>query len=130
MVRFTANTVVVDDSDDEFIVVGFADEHEGQYRDAIQFQRSYQFDDQDVALGMNQVYIERGIQSGSAYGGIDVVELYLEYMRVVVSGATAQSLGDDEFQIEFSLPEAELLRLRDGMRRVFEGFDVLREFVA
>jgi len=125
-----ANTVVVDDLDDEFIVVGFADEHQGQYRDAVHFQRSYQFDDQDVALGMNQVYIERVAQSGSAYGGIDAVELYPGYVRVLVSGPTAQSLGDNEFQIQFSLSQAEFLRLRDGMRRVFDGFDSLREFSA
>src|SRR5436190_2044878 len=35
VVRFTANTVVVDDSDEEFILVGFADEPDGAYRDRV-----------------------------------------------------------------------------------------------
>ena len=129
MVQLTANTVIVDDSADEFILVGFADEHEGQYRDAIHFQRSYEFDDQDVALGMDQVYIERGIQAGSGYGGIDAVELHPNRVRVLVSGGTAQSLGDAEFEIGFSLRPHELLRLQKGLQRIFEGYSVLHEFI-
>ena len=86
MVRFAAIDVVVDDSDDNFILVGFADEQDGRYRDALHFQRSYEFDEQDVALGMDQVYVERNGQSQGAYGGIERVELPPYRVRIVVRG--------------------------------------------
>lgn len=125
MTRFVANTVVGDDSDDEFILVGFADEQDGDYRESIHFQRAYEFDEQDIQLGMNAIYIERGIQGGSGYGGIDSVALQRDLIKIFVSGRTAESLGDHLFEIEFSMDAIEFTRLRDGLRRVFEGTTVL-----
>ncbi len=127
VVRFTANTVVVDDADEEFILVGFADEQDGQYREALHFQRSYEFDEQDVELGMDEVYVERGIQAGAAYGGIIKVELHLDRVLVVTNGATAEKLRDGEFEIVFSVPPREFDDLRAGLRKVFEGFGVLKD---
>ncbi len=127
MVRFTANNVVVDDSDDNFILVGFADEQDGRYRAALHFQRFYEFDEQDIALGMDQVYVERNEQSQSAYGGIERVELHPGRIRIVVGGQTAQRLGDSEFDIGLSLAPEEFLRLRKALRVVFEGFGSLVE---
>lgn len=127
MVRFTANTVVVDDADEEFILIGFADEQDGQYREAIHFQRSYQFDEQDVELGMDEVYVERGIQAGAAYGGIIKVDLHHDRVLIVVDGATAEKLGDGEFEIVFSVPPREFEELRAGLRKAFAGFDVLKD---
>jgi hypothetical protein len=125
--RFTANTVVVDDSNEKFILVGFADEQVGQYREALHFQRSYEFDEQDVELGMDQVYVERGEQSASAYGGITKVELYPDRVFVAVKGQTADRLRDSEFEILFSISAEEFEELRAGLRRVFHGFDCLSE---
>jgi hypothetical protein len=130
MTRFTANKVLVDDSDADFILVAFADEQEGEYREAIHFQRAYEFDEQDVQLGMDDVYIERGIQTGSGYGGIDSVDLYRDLIRISVSGRTAESLGGDLFEIDFAIDQNEFTRLRDGLRRVFDGRHVLTENVA
>lgn len=130
MTEFIANTVVIDDSDDEFMLVGFADEQDGEYRDALHFQRSYEFDKQDVSLGMGHVYIERGIQTGSGYGGIDSVDLHTDRIRVVTSGRTAESLGDTEFMIHFTATEDELRRLQHGLRTVFDGFALLTEHIA
>src|SRR5689334_7746324 len=126
MVRFTANTVVVDDSDDDFILVGFADDRDGAQRDALHFQRSHEFDAQDVALGMNSVYVERNDQSQGGYGGVERVELRPDGLRVVVAGELAHRMGDREFEITFSLPADEFDRLRSGLRKVFAGFDTLK----
>jgi hypothetical protein len=126
MVRFTANTVVVDDSDDDFILVGFADDRDGAQRDALHFQRSHEFDAQDVALGMNSVYVERNDQSQGGYGGVERVELRPDGLRVVVAGELAHRMGDREFEIAFSLPADEFERLRSGLRKVFAGFDTLK----
>ena len=130
MVRFAAIDVVVDDSDDNFILVGFADEQDGRYRDALHFQRSYEFDEQDVALGMDQVYVERNGQSQGAYGGIDRVELHPDRVRIVVRGPTAQRLGDSEFEIGLSLAPEEFGQLRQALRVVFEDFGSLVEYPA
>jgi hypothetical protein len=128
MVRFAANNVVVNDSDDNFILVGFADEQGGRYRAALHFQRSYEFDEQNVALGMNQVYVERNDQSQGAYGGIERVELHSDRIRLVVGGQTAQRLGDSEFEIGLSLAPEEFGQLRKALRIVFEGFGSLVEY--
>jgi len=130
MTEFTANTVVVDDSDDEFILVGFADEQHGEYREAIHFQRAYEFDEQDIALGMDHIYVERGIQAGSGYGGIESVELHATWIRILLYGNTAESIGDTEFKIQFNATEDEFRRLQRGLKTVFDGFELLAEYVA
>ncbi|MGL6076254.1 MAG: Imm10 family immunity protein [Fimbriiglobus sp.] len=125
MVRFEANTVVVDDSDPSFILVGFADEKDGVCRDSLHFQRSHEFDAQDVAMGMDSVYAERTGWGG--YGGVERVELYRDRVRVVIGRQLAVSMATPEFDIGISLPPGEWQRLRDGLRVVFAGFDSLVE---
>jgi hypothetical protein len=130
VVQFTANTVVVDDSDDQFILVGFADEHDGAYRESLHFQRSHEFDEQDIALGMDSVYAERNDQSQGGYGGVELVELFRDRMRVAVRGKLAEEMGTTEFHITFVLPSEEFERLRNGLRVVFAGFGSLVEYPA
>lgn len=127
MVRFVANTVVVDDADAEFLLVGFADEQNNEYREALHFQRAYQFDEQDVSLGMNSVYAERNHQGQSGYGGVERVELYPTGLRVFVVGNVAERMGTGEFDIAFSLPHDEFERLRAALHTVFKGFGSLVE---
>jgi hypothetical protein len=128
VVRFTANTVVVDDTDEEFILVGFADERGGAYREALHFQRSREFDEQDVALGMDSVYAERNDQGQGGYGGVKRVELHPGRVRVVVGGEVAERMGTPEYEIAFALPPEEFERLRDGLRAVFAGLGSLVEY--
>jgi hypothetical protein len=127
MVRFAANTVVVDDSDEEFILVGFADEKNGHCREALCFQRSYQFDEQDVALGMDSVYIERNGQGRGGYDAVERVELQPDRVRVMVGSRVVERLGDNEFEIDLSLSPDEFERVRNGLRTVFKGFNTLVE---
>lgn len=128
MIRFAANTVVVDDSNEEFILVGFADEQGGEYREALHFQRSHQFDAQDVALGMDSVYAERNGQGG--YDGVERVELHPGRVSVVIGGELVGRMGTPEFDIRVSLNPAEFVHLRDGLRAVFAGFGSLVECLA
>jgi Immunity protein 10 len=128
VVRFTANTVIVDDSDEDFIVVGFANEQDSNYRDALHFQRAYEFDAQDAAMGMDTVYAERNGQSQGGYGGVELIELYRGRVRVLIGDELAVSMGTSEFDIGFSLPLAEFDRLRNGLRTIFAGFGSLVEY--
>lgn len=130
MVRFTANTVVVDDTDDQFILVGFADERGGASRESLHFQRSQTFDEQDVALGMNSVYAERNDQSQGGYGGVQRVELHSNRVRVVIGGELAERMNTAEFDITLALSPEEFSRLREGLRIVFAGFGSLVEYPA
>ena len=125
-----ANIVLVDSSDEAFILVGFADEQNGEYRNAIHFQRSHKFDDQDVALGMDSVYVERNGQSQGGYDRVERVELHPDQLRIVVGGEVAESMGDTEFEIGLSLPPGEFEQMRQGLRSVFAGFDSLTELPA
>jgi hypothetical protein len=126
-VQFHANTVVVDDSDEDYILVGFADEADGRYRDSLVLQRSYEFDEQDVALGMDQVHIERNEQSRGGYGGILRFELRRDRVAVALDSRMAAQLGDDAFEITFAIDEDAFVQLRAGLRAVFRGFQSLQE---
>ncbi len=130
MVRFSADIVLVDDSDDDFILVGFADGRAGGSREALHFQRSYEWDEQDVELGMDSVYAERNDQSQGGYGGVERVELHRDRVRVVIGEKLAAGIGDSEFEICVSLPPDEFERLRQGLRTVFAGFDTVVEHAA
>ena len=127
MVRFTASIVVVDSSDDEFILVGFADERDGAYGKALPTSGdSHHFDEQDVALGMDRVYTERNSQSQGGYGGVEQIDkLHRGRVRVVIRRELAERMGDDEFEITLALPPEEFARLREGLRVVFAGFGSL-----
>jgi hypothetical protein len=127
MVQFSANTVVVDDTDESYILVGFADIRDGQPREALHFQRSYEFGEQNVEAGMDQVYVERNDQHQGGYGGIRRVELRPEQVRVWVDDRAAQRLGDSAFEIGLSLSPQEFERLRSGLRAVFHGLGLLSE---
>ena len=127
MVRFAANTIVIDDSAPEFILVGFADDRNGHYREALHFQRSYKFDERDAALGMDGVYVERNDQRQGGYGAVERVELLRNRLRVVVGGQVVQRLGDREFEIDLSLSDEEFERVRKGLQAVFNGFSTLIE---
>jgi hypothetical protein len=121
---------VADDSNDDFIFVGVADDKDGQHWEASHLQRSLEFGGQDVALDLDQVYLERNDQSQGAYGGIQRVEMHLDRIRIAVSDRTTLRLGDGEFEIALSLAPEEFDRLCRGLRIVFKGFGSLTEYPA
>jgi hypothetical protein len=127
VVRFHANTVVVDDSDKELILVGFADDMCGRYRDALMVQRSYEFDEQDVGPGMDRVYIERNEQSRGGYGGIRQFDLYRDRVSVALDDTMGKRLGGDLFEITFQVDEDRFSSLRSGLAAVFRGCECYRE---
>lgn len=126
MIRFTATTVAIEDTED-YVLVGFAEGRDGDGGEALHFQRSHEFDEQDAATGMDQVYVERNDQRQCGYGGIRRVELRPDRLTVRLDEPTSDHLGDDAFEIELRLSPAEFGRLRDGLRAVFRGFETLAE---
>lgn len=126
MIHFVATNVVVDRSDKEYILVGFVGVRDGRYPEALHFQRSYEFDTQDIDLGMDQVYVERNDQSQSGYGGIERVDVSRDRMKVILSGATAESLEDSCFEVALLMTDENFEELKAGLLSVFQGFDILR----
>jgi hypothetical protein len=115
--------VIVDDDDPGLILVGFSSEGLGPRR-YLMLQRSYEFDEQDVAPGMDRVYIERDSQGYSAYGGIKRFELFRDRALISLEAATARKLGNEaEFEIRFELEDRRFEELRAGLAGVFKGFE-------
>jgi hypothetical protein len=125
MVKLKANLVSVDDSHPDYIVVAFASQRDDRLIDAIHFQRAYEFDEQDIRLGMNDVYIERGIQRGGGYSGIDSVYLLRDRIQISISGKTAKSMGAVSFEVTFAIDDTAFSRLREGLQTMFAGTTVL-----
>jgi immunity protein 10 of polymorphic toxin system len=118
-----ATNVVVDDGDPGFILVGFDSEGPGPRR-YLMLQRSHEFDEQDVALGMDHVHIERDSQGYSAYGGIMRFELRRDRAMISLNAVTARMLGnEEEFEVKFDLEDGRFEELRAGLAEVFKGFE-------
>ena len=122
MVVIRASSVVVDDDAPVHILVGF--EHaEADFRQYLILQRSYEFDDQDIELGMNDVYIERDDQLWSAYGGILHFGLKRDRVAVKLGVETAARLGgESEYEIQFDVDDQQFSKLREGLNMVFKDF--------
>jgi hypothetical protein len=118
-----ATDVIVDDGDPDFILVGFDSDGPGPRR-YLMLQRSYVSDEQDIALGMDRVHIERDSQGDSAYGGITRFDLHRNRALISLDAATALRLGDEaEFEVRFDLGDRRFEELRAGLAEVFKGFD-------
>ncbi len=122
MVRFHANLVVVDGSDPELIIIGFADEQNDEYREAIQLQRAYEFDEQDVELGMDQIYVERNSQMEGGYGEVVRIGLRPGRVQFTVDNELANHLGGHEFEITFASEPDIYARLEAGIKTMLAGF--------
>lgn len=111
----------------EYLLVGFADD-EYETKESLIFMRSHEYDEQDVALGMNQVYIERNDQGHSAYGGIQTFILLRNRARLCFDETTAHQLGiTPRFEIRFAMNDTEFDDLKQGLRSLFEGTSLLQE---
>ena len=127
IVRFVATSVVVSDSNPSFLLVGFADMRNDKCREAFHFQRAYEFDDQDRALGMASVYAERTGKNQGGYGGVERVELRRDQVHIHLCGDVAKRMKTSEVQISFDISPEEYSRLRQALRTIFAGFGTLVE---
>ena len=118
---FEATSVAVADPDGDFHVVGFAD-HASNTKYYLILQRALEFDEQDVALGMDTYHIEWCGQENSGYGGISHFSLQPSYAEIAFSPDAAEALGDMEnLTISFQLKPSEHSALREALGHIFEG---------
>ena len=73
--KFVANKITYEiNTDDGYYLIGFSDNSDTPNQYVI-IQRAIEFDEQDVALGMNTYYFEYSDQSNSGYGICENVNL-------------------------------------------------------
>lgn len=65
-IKFTANHIVYELTEDNSYLVGYADD-KNDTEEYVIFERALEFDEQDISLGMNSYYIEYADQSNSGY---------------------------------------------------------------
>ena len=115
--------VAIDADDPALILVGFESERGGA-RHYLMLQRSRELDQQDIASGMDAVYIERDDQGHSAYGGITRFELRRDRALIRLDDDTAGKLGGEgEIEVRFGLDDEQFEGLRAALAEVFHGFD-------
>ncbi|MCL2309573.1 MAG: Imm10 family immunity protein [Proteobacteria bacterium] len=102
-------------------LVGFAD-HEFNTKTYLMLQRGFEFDEQDVELGMGTYHIEWCGQENSGYGGISQFLLERNCADITFTSGTAEALGGMErLTISFQLMSPEHSALREALEFIFEG---------
>ena len=88
----------------------------------LMIQRKHTFTDQDVRLGMDDVYIETCGQGWSWYGHIDSFELLDARIRVQLDAEAARRIGDDGvIEVGFDPADEKREVLRAALRKTFAG---------
>jgi hypothetical protein len=116
---FHAGFVSIEDGN-ECLRIGLVDD-KFEVGDYLILQRAFEFDEQDVRLGMNNVYIERNDQGRSSYGGIETFELHPCRLRVRFDTRGAQLMAGVR-DMEVSFEEGRYEDLRNALERCFKGF--------
>lgn len=122
--------VAIDADVPTLILVGFESERRGS-RHYLILQRSREFDQQDIELGLDAIYIERDDQRHSSFGGITRFELRRDRVRIRLDGVTAEKLGGEaEIEVRFGVDNDQFERLRAALAEVFHGYDTFVDLAA
>ncbi|AVP96791.1 hypothetical protein C7S18_06070 [Ahniella affigens] len=118
---FDAARVAIEQPDNQFDLVGFADSNFGPESYLI-LQRAFEFDEQDTSLGMNTYHVEWCDQGNSGYGGVSRAMLTPSSVEFVFDSEGAEFLGGlRALKISFQLEPAQFAELSRALERVFEG---------
>jgi hypothetical protein len=121
IVAFKAKCVVTKHPEGDCHFVAFADE-KFDTKLYLVLQRAFEYDEQDVALGMDTYHVEWCGQEYSGYGGIENVVLLPAKIAVVFQPQMVRELGGlDRLDIEFKLAPARQKTLRKALEVLFEG---------
>jgi len=94
----------------------------------LMLQRADEFDEQDVALDMDEPYIEYCGQGFGWYGHMHAVILHPNRLSVQMDAEAAMQMDDDgQIDVRFDFSPAQFGRLQLALRATFEGCDYYRE---
>ena len=123
MISFHANTVTI--TREEWGDLIFWGAEEDLY---LMLQAADEYDEQDIRLGMDDIYIETCGQGWSWYGNIELFELTRDRVFVQLSPEAATRMGDDgKVEVTFTLDETWYGGLRKILQKIFEGKDYYRD---
>ena len=124
---FTATELSVLQEDDALITTLAAAAAKGEpvY---LMFQRADEYDEQDMALGMDEPYIEYCGQESSWYGHMHAVILHPNRLSVQMDAEAAMQMDDDgQIDVRFNLSPEKYARLQQALRTTFDGCEYYRE---
>ena len=88
----------------------------------LMLQAAYEYSEQDIRLGMNDIYIECCGQGWSWYGHIEAFRLSRRQVEVQLSPTAAEHMHNDgQVLAHFTVPDDEYQALRSTLRDVFNG---------
>ncbi len=120
---FHANYISIED-EENYCIVGF-DDSKFDTEQYLLLQRSYEDDEQYIALCMNTYYVERNSQGFSNYGGIQRFVLHTDKVEIQFDQIGCQRLGVGGLEISFNLDGEIFERLNNQLQRVFAGSNCL-----
>ena len=122
MPTFHASQVAAIEQDD-VLVVSFGGEPVEGAIEYLTFQQSLDgYTDDDIALGMDQPYVEYRDQGWGWYGHMTKVELARDRLVVAMDASAAARLdGDAVFAVTFEIDDAAFDRLRAGLEKTFDA---------
>ena len=127
MISFHANYVVITREDWGDVVVLSVDEDLASEQYLV-LQASDHYDEQDISLGMDDIYIETCGQGWSWYGNIELFELTTNRVSVQLSNEAAIRMDNDgKVEVTLSLDDTAYANLRKTLRKIFEGKDYFRD---
>lgn len=117
---FHANCVVSREPEDSYYLVGFADHDIPEYY--LMLQRAFEYDDQDIELGMDTYHVEWCNQENSGYGGISRLTLHRHSVDIVFEPLVSAELdGLRQLAISFDLTEDQFHSLTQALQHIFEN---------
>jgi hypothetical protein len=123
MIAFHANHVDVSREEWGYLVV-LSQDADLSAETYLMLQAKDRHDDQDVRLGMDDVYVEVCGQGWSWYGNILSFELTANRVSVQLSAeAAARMRNDGRIEATFSLDAAKYIELRAALQQVFRTSD-------
>lgn len=118
--EFEAQCVAVEHPYGDCHLVGFAD-RKFNTSTYLMLQRAFEFDEQDVELGMDTYHVEWCGQENSGYGGISRFTLTRSGAEVAFTPDAAKELYEMErLAISFRLTPSEYTALREALGHIFQ----------
>ena len=113
------------ETQDDFWLGGFVDDpfNPTEY---FMLQRAFEFDEQDIELGIDTYHFEIGDQGCSSYGGIERFELGRNVAHIEFHHRTALELEiESSFEIWFVLTPDEWNELKTFLENIFLNTNIL-----
>ena len=124
---FTATELSVLQEDDALITTLAVPTAKGEHV-YLMFQRADEYDEQDMALGMDEPYIEYCGQESSWYGHMHAVILHPNRLSVQMDAEAAMQMDDDgQIDVRFNLTPERYAQLQQALRTTFDGCEYYRE---